>query len=492
MNLYGRGPLAALPFLLLLLTPLAQVTAATTSTVTTYQGSSQKLCQLTGQTDYEFNTTTTSQTATRYGLERADNGYSFLYDGRLWFLFGDTGPTPSFNGYPNMFNDTPRIGGDYNDAIGYVPDIAGVPNLNDCLALDFTTDSIGAYLDPVVLNSQGQPAISLAVDEAPDSGISDGGLMYVIFKTDNYVYPEPGPSEGNLGFSTRSVVAVSSDNATTWHFLYNFSVPSQPGVWDAKFVNNYIAQGMDGYLYIWGTEGGTNYRHSAVYLARKPIGSMGNATAIQYFDGMAANGTPTFGSVQSGAAPLFTDSPSNCAGEVGVEWNQFIDRWIMLYECDLSTPSNPAGIWMRTATQPWGPWSSPQTVFAKKDAFCVFIHRAVNATDPTPCDNLSSAGPDGENRVNESGGTYAPYPIATFNTGNAAQGTTTFYWNMATFNPYTQVIMKTTLQAVQATVTTTTPEFPLSLLAPGFLLVLALVAVSVDVLSRKHGTPLRT
>jgi hypothetical protein len=411
-------------------------------------GSSQKVCQLTGERDYEFNTLTSSQTQTRYGLVSADEGYSFEHNGKLFFLFGDTQPTSAFNGKPNLDKDPPRDHGLDDDAIGYVSNIAGISSLDQCVKLDFTTDSIGAYKNPVVLNAQGQPAITLRVDEFPGSGISDGGRMFVIFLTDNYVYPTPGPSKGNLGHSTRSVVGVSDDDGNTWHYLYDFSRPTAPGASDAKFLNTYIAHGQDGYLYVLGTEAGTHFRHSPVFLARKPVGSMNNLNPIQYLQSVNLDGTPFWASTESAASPLFNDSPADCAGQVGVEWNQFVNSWVMLYDClTNNTPTNPHGIWMRTAAQPWGPWSAPQTVFNLDNGFCKFIHRAVDSKNPTACDNLSTPWPNGEDRSEEQGATYFSYPISRFNTGDASKGISMFYWTMATFNPYTQVIMKTTIQS---------------------------------------------
>jgi hypothetical protein len=45
-------------------------------------GSVQKVCQVTGETDLEFNMPTASQTETRFGLVRADHGYSFEHNGK--------------------------------------------------------------------------------------------------------------------------------------------------------------------------------------------------------------------------------------------------------------------------------------------------------------------------------------------------------------------------------------------------------------------------
>ena len=64
------------------------------------------------------------------------------------------------------------------------------------------------------------------------------------------------------------------------------------------------------------------------------------------------------------AAPLFHDTTpdasgqpqtADCMGELGVNWNPFVKRWIMLYNCLDDTASNPRGVYMRVAEQPWGP-----------------------------------------------------------------------------------------------------------------------------------------
>ena len=45
-----------------------------------------------------------------------------------------------------------------------------------------------------------------------------------------------------------------------------------------------------------------------------------------------------------------------------------------------------------------------------------------------------------------SGRAYGPYVISHFTTGDAAQGTSTLYYTMSTWNPYTQVIMRSTIR----------------------------------------------
>ena len=206
-------------------------------------GSSQKICQLVGETDQEFNQPTVNQTESRYGLVGDDLGYSFESNGKLFFLFGNSDPTATFNGKPNLGKDPPRNPDD-NDAIAFSTDTSP----NPCIKLNFITDSIGAYKNPVVLNAQGQPAITLRAFEIPIAGINDNGKMYVIFATDHVG-----------AFSTRTVVGESDDDANTFHYLYDFSKGP-----DAKFINVAIANGNDGYLYFWGTQGGTLPKKSAV------------------------------------------------------------------------------------------------------------------------------------------------------------------------------------------------------------------------------------
>ena len=133
-------------------------------------GSSRKVCQLVGERDREFNQPTINQTESRYGLVGDDLGYSFESNGKLFFLFGDSNPTATFNGQPNLGKDPPRNPDD-NDAIAFSTDTSP----NPCIKLNFITDSIGAYKNPVVLNAQGQPVITLRAFEIPIAGINDNG-----------------------------------------------------------------------------------------------------------------------------------------------------------------------------------------------------------------------------------------------------------------------------------------------------------------------------
>ena len=215
------------------------------------------------------------------------------------------------------------------------------------------------------------------------------------------------------------------------------------------FINTAIAPGANGDVYFWGTQGGLLYRHSAPYFARKPAALLGQPGRMEYFTGLGTDGQPRFSSSETDAVPLFADhtgtssAPANCMGELSVQWNPFVQRWVMLYNCLDHTSANLPGIYMRLAPQPWGPWSAPQTIFnsSRDGGLCHFIHRAVTATQPA-CDDLS-----GPARLSVEGGN-PPYIIAPFTTGDAALAASTFYYTMSTWNPYVVIIMKTTIQGL--------------------------------------------
>ncbi len=63
-------------------------------------GSSTKVCQLTGETDWATNQPTAAQTLSNFGLDAVDLGFPVDSGaGPLYFLFGDALP----NGHPPNF-----------------------------------------------------------------------------------------------------------------------------------------------------------------------------------------------------------------------------------------------------------------------------------------------------------------------------------------------------------------------------------------------------
>jgi hypothetical protein len=110
--------------------------------------------------------------------------------------------------------------------------------------------------------------------------------------------------------------------------------------------------------------------------------------------------------------------------------------WILLYNC-----GNPRGINMRTSEYPRGPWSEPQVLFHPWDdnGYCHFLH---TSWEFQQCDSIHDNG-----RQNEWGGEYGPYQFEHFATGDSLS--TTIYFTMSTWNPYTVVLMRAKLEKIK-------------------------------------------
>jgi hypothetical protein len=410
------------------------------SNFTYVAGSTKDVCTLTGGPDQALAYRTAP--ARSFGLAGADRGYSFAYDGNVWYIFGDSRPTRDFplgSTHPNAATRYPDVASLLdNDSMAYAtPTPPG-----DCPTLEFipqTTPPVGSFTSPSVALAGHQ--VSLRTNETPVAGIAVDGHMYVEFATGNRCdLPSPPASfgctgsAGGFGESTSSVIGVLDDESTLrFSGLYVLAAPSTPYGGNAKFVMVAMQQAADGYVYIWGTAGGSSVRHSPPYLARVPASQIGSKAALTYYEATSPAGTPVWSHAPVAAAPLFNDTP-NCMGELGVEWNPYLGRWMMLYNCLDSSPGHPRGIWMRTAPQPWGPWSAPQTIFnPQTDGYCVIM-------DKPSCPPPYNVG---------TGGEYGPYFVAGWTTGTSAghgrAATTTIYYTVDTFVPYGQVIEESTI-----------------------------------------------
>ena len=377
-------------------TPTPTLTPTPTAVTVRYvSGSSQKVCQLTGEFDRERQQTTLNRTESRFGVIGTDLGASFEHAGRLYFLFGDT-------------VGVGRRGG---DSIAYSEDM----DPGDCVALSFVTGRDGLYLPPRV------PGISLGAFEVPMGGFSAGGSMYLFFTTDHSEQTVMG----------RSVLARSTDGAQSFEYLYDVSREKFINIAPAV-VNNAgvpgLPEGEGQGLLLWGSG---DYRQSDPYLAYMPLSGVEERSSLRYFAGLdSGSGSPRWSTAEAEAEPLFAQP---CIGELSVAWNPFLRRWLMLYNC-----REPRGINFRVANQPWGPWSEAQVLFHpwEDGGYCHFMHVSWEFQN---CDSVHDP-----NRENVWGGEYGPYLIPGYTFGD--DGRTTIYYVMSTWNPYNVVLMKSTLE----------------------------------------------
>lgn len=359
-------------------------------------GSTKKISQLIGDYDRQQQSQTLNLTESRYGLISTDLGVPFRHKERTYLLFGDS------------------WGANGGDAIAYTTDLDPEDGIN----LTFTTYGNGAY-KPVLI-----PGIRQDAFEVPMEGVSVDGKMYIYHTTDH----------SNTVMMGRSVLAVSADDGNSFSYLYDFSKKhfinvSVVHVDLAEWLGFPLNSGHG--LVIFGSG---SYRQSDIRLAYQPADQIEIPQSLRYFAGLDNRNAPLWSENEADATPLFSHP---YVGELSVTYNPFLCKWLLLYNCD-----SPRGITFRTADVPWGPWTEPQILFDpwQDNGYCHFMH--VN-WQFSQCDSVHDPG-----REFEWGGEYGPYQFEDLATGN--DSSTTIYFTMSTWNPYTVVLMKSTLRLLKS------------------------------------------
>lgn len=190
-----------------------------------------------------------------------------------------------------------------------------------------------------------KPAIaSPEVTVIPTAAISIGGKQYINFMSVRQ-WGEPGQWTTNY-----SAIAVSSDNGENWTVALNTvrgnrsmgtSGPYRYRAGNEKFQMGAFVR-KDGYLYHYGTPNG---RGGAAYLARVPENAILDLTQYRYWTGRTWSTNLQYARAVFGAP----------VSEMSVSWNAFLGKFVTLYTTN-------AGVVMRTATNPQGPWSSATTL----------------------------------------------------------------------------------------------------------------------------------
>ncbi|MFP3907055.1 MAG: DUF4185 domain-containing protein [Acidimicrobiales bacterium] len=179
--------------------------------------------------------------------------------------------------------------------------------------------------------------------------------------------------------------AVSDDVGATWSVSPESLLAGDGGFAQVAMV----AQGD--HVLIFGIPAG---RHGPVRLARSDPATLHLPATHEHWTGSGWDRS-------SGTGRVLVDGP---VGELSVQWNQHLQRWLMMY----LDPGRDA-IVIRTAVAPTGPWSEPTVV-----------------TSATAHPQL-----------------YAPYIIPGTDTGSD------LYFTMSQFGPYQVALMRTSLEALE-------------------------------------------
>lgn len=246
-----------------------------------------------------------------------------------------------------------------------------------------------------------------------------------------------------------------------------------------------------GALLVWGRPGfvGEGDRQAQLYLMTHPLPLTIDAAGAlqfepQYFAGLdPSTGEPSWSPLQSRAKPLALDGIENGApyeseqiiNQMSVSWlGPPIEKWVMLYGGDASdallydaactrATGAQGAIVIRFADHPWGPWSpamqhllpgNPHHVGDARGPGGILFHPDCKDQPPALCappDAQSTAdallpGCIGPRTQPDPGRLYGVAIIDNYTSPHADDGLDMF-WNVSTWNPYSVVLMKTTIRA---------------------------------------------
>jgi hypothetical protein len=425
--------------------------------------------------------------------------------GNLIFLFGDTIGVQVTSGSalvpavqsPSQF---PDFGG--HDAIATSANTSTALSFPlDFLEKPGTSPGPGIPNAPVFVEPLYEPSkvpVPMGGNDVPNSGIHVDGVNYIIVNTgasstaattQEFAQSVLVKYVSNTNFiagrtiSTANVL-VSGEAVPDGHFVF---------VAPHKLPLDFAQQlGLPEQVMIFGN---AQYRAESIYLSMIPADQFwdkdGTATTL-YFAGLDDNGQPTWTTTELCAVPVVYDNPlgttpvstgNSCttttgqtystmsdpgrAGNVSVSYNKNLSLWLMTWDGGRQTGAL-GGIYFSYASAPWGPWSQPENIYnpcfahVYYQGFGDFIHYSHNAKDDlcadlgvTVTNDSGPAGPiigadgspflganenTGETAMSRNGTVYAPFQIERFAT--VQDGLLSIYFNMATWNPYTVVLMQ--------------------------------------------------
>jgi Domain of unknown function (DUF4185) len=429
-------------------------------------GSSVKVCQLTGDVDWETGRPTAAKTLSNFGVDGTDLGYPVENGDKLVLLFGDSWLPPLGGGAARE--------GPPDDAVGVIARTDPPSQDDKCLELQIhaNTDPKKAFVPAQVI---GPIPIKQGLFNVPSGGVSVGRDLFAFFWTNhcshphNPLKPSPDaplarpqanqqcPENDDRNSVGRGVMASSTDQGQTFTHV----VPMPAGFVYATAFNPTpeadLPEDQQLGVFIFGAP---RYRASLPYLAYAPIESVSDPSSWRFFVGNTTEGNPTWVTEaewnngiprQNTTTQVAWKPPSEpeilapnsdaerCIGEFSVTWNRPLGAWLLLYNC-------PGGIWARIASAPWGPWSNPTRILGgDDDVACRLV------MTPEGCGSRRDFWPDRHSKGKfVAGGFYAPYVLNRYTTaaeGNGPGRSTTIFWLVSTWNPYEVTVMRTTLQS---------------------------------------------
>jgi hypothetical protein len=406
-------------------------------------GETQKICQLTGDVDWETGQPTAARTLKNFGLDAVDLGYPVEHNGKLVFLFGDSWPPPHGGGAEGEVIP--------DDSVG-VTTRTELPTPEACLDLAVHSKKVGGVkkYDPATIT--GPVKIKQGFFNVPSGGVSVAGSLYGFFWTNHCwipdrLKPEPYdplkrpapnaicPETNDRNSIGRGVMARSNDLGHTFSDV----VAMPEGFVYSTAVNAGIQKDLPDEqklgVFIFGVP---RYRASVPYLAYAPVETFADVATWRFFAGRTPDGKPKWVGMKewklSPANQIYTpaDNKDNNVGEFSITWNRPLRMWLMMYD----------GVSVRVAAAPWGPWSEPTVILSKAGLPACKLVMAANG-----CGNRRNYWPDRRHGANfVPGDFYAPFVMNRYTRADAGPRRVTLYWVLSNWNPYEVTVMRTTIE----------------------------------------------
>lgn len=193
-----------------------------------------------------------------------------------------------------------------------------------------------------------KPDLRKEITIIPTAGVAANGKQYMNVMSVRQ-WGDPG-----IWYTNWSGLVESADNGSNWHAVNAFR-PNGGG--NRKFqMAAFLKVGHT--VYTYGTPDG---RSGAAYIARVDEKDITNLSKYEYYSW--GNWVPND---PDSATPIMHYP----IGEMSVAWNDYLGKFVSL-------ASSGGGAILRTADQPWGPWSSGEIIVPPNNpytGYAPFIH----------------------------------------------------------------------------------------------------------------------
>lgn len=271
-----------------------------------------------------------NQTKTNYGVGGTDLGVMITMGDTTYIAFGDT----------FLHENQTELW--RNNVMAYTTD----DDYTDGLLFDGMIMSNSKQQKLAKELFAGSKASGSEIAKIPTGGIAIGDTMYLSYMS----VREWGPGDGVWSCNHGGVVR-STNNGKHWQYLRELTWGE-----DSGFCQMYpVVHGE--WVYVVGIGGG---RFGKAKLMRVPVDSYENKDAYEYLTKVNEDGTPVFVKGEEGLANACAIlRPS--VGEMSMMYSEYLQEWIITYL------SGGGVIILRTAKNPWGPWSNAVSIAPRSE-----------------------------------------------------------------------------------------------------------------------------